>query len=487
MSFDRTASCGAVFLIWLCTSVTSATAQAQFPANCNNGRFFTTSANTISGGSSNTGGITVAAAEASTVQALEMVAQRRIQEAQACPVGSVREGGICIRKKETPRRVTSTRTSGPRPSAPTPDTEPSPEVSVQPPANALWAEGFADYEKRTGLGNATASQSRSQKTSGVLFGADHTLQAGEGSVTVGFLGGVNQTRQEFKTISQQVLDTPYFATLKDFNTGNSTTFEYLLPANHEFASDATQTLRGGSFGTTYSASRGGLFTDGIFKIDFYEIEKVSSGSDTYPTTLNAFFGNAQSGQFGCISPFVNANNGGTLSQYPAPGYLLNGTQTFAIPTTVQTTTAANFILAQDLGYHFALAEGFWIEPLVGARYTYSAYGPGGASLGLQDGYDLRVEAGSRFGRTTFAPSGYLLTASFTALLYSDVLVHGFVTNADGFSAGFLLADQGKLRGQGIASLKLDLLNGFSFFAECQGRGGQDYWGVGGRIGGRYQF
>ena len=62
-----------------------------------------------------------------------------------------------------------------------------------------------------------------------------------------------------------------------------------------------------------------------------------------------------------------------------------------------------------------------------------------------------------------------------------------MTNADGFSAGALLADQGELRVQFILTSKLDLLNGISAFAEVQGRYGQHYSGFGGRIGGRYEF
>ena len=63
----------------------------------------------------------------------------------------------------------------------------------------------------------------------------------------------------------------------------------------------------------------------------------------------------------------------------------------------------------------------------------------------------------------------------------------FVTNADGFSAGALLADQGKVRLQSILTSKVSLQNGLSIFLEGQARVGNDYWAYGGRVGSRFEF
>jgi hypothetical protein len=46
-------------------------------------------------GSPTVAGTSFAAAEASTNQAMELVAQRRRQEEQACPAGAIRVGGVC--------------------------------------------------------------------------------------------------------------------------------------------------------------------------------------------------------------------------------------------------------------------------------------------------------------------------------------------------------------------------------------------------------
>ena len=183
------------------------------------------------------------------------------------------------------------------------------------------------------------------------------------------------------------------------------------------------------------------------------------------------------------------NSGCITLNKAAPGFVpfaLTNVQTLQSALSQQ-TTAVNLVYAQNLGYHFDFANGFWLEPLVGGQVFYSFYSPGAQVLGLQDGQDVRLQGGARIGTTHVGLGGYLWTTSFTGLLYSDVLIHGFVTNADGFSAGFLQADQGQLRVQTILNCKVDLANGFSAFGEAQGRYGTNYYGVAGRIGARYQW
>ena len=227
-------------------------------------------------------------------------------------------------------------------------------------------------------------------------------------------------------------------------------FSYPLPANHTLDSVQQQTLTGPSLGATLSFFRGGFFSDGVAKTDFLNLNKTSTVSDLYGRTLNASFelpGNGD--QTGCI-----------LIPPQAPSFTI--TKPLATITAIsQQTSAINFIVAENLGYHFDLPQGNWIEPLIGARYSYSTYGSNAASLGLEDGHAIRVQGGAEFGFTRFVLDRYVWTTSLTTLLYSDVLISGFVTNADGFSAGALLADQGKLRVQGALTSKVDLLNGVS--------------------------
>jgi hypothetical protein len=151
------------------------------------------------------------------------------------------------------------------------------------------------------------------------------------------------------------------------------------------------------------------------------------------------------------------------------------------------TQTVNLTAVENIGYHYDLPRGFWIEPLIGARYNFASYGSNAAALGLADGESVRVQGGARFGLTSLIQDQFIWTNSFTTLVYSDVWIHGFVLDPTSFSAGALLADQGKLRVQGILSSRIDLLNGFSAFLQAEGRYGEDYWGVGGKGGFRYQW
>jgi hypothetical protein len=371
--------------------------------------------------------------------------------------------------------------------------KPNPEVKRQ----AVWGEAFADYERRTGLGDATGNAYRSQHTAGFLVGVDHAAQISDLGVMFGLIGGASDTRQQFQRgpfeqdlITNYVVDfsnSPDTAWQNFIRNGGQAIFSYPLPTNHILDSVQQQTLTGPSLGATLSFFRGGFFSDGVAKVDFLELNRNSVVSDLFARTLNAVFSeplNPISGnQAGCII----ISSLGVPVRFPPPLFYTLTNPTATITDSIQNTSAINFIVAENLGYHFNLPLGYWIEPTIGARYSYSTYGSNAASLGLEDGHAVRVQGGARLGFTGIVPGTYVWTTSLTAFLYSDVWISGFVTNADGFSAGALLADEGKLRVQGILASKVSLLNGFSAFGEVQGRYGQDYFGAGGRIGARYEW
>jgi hypothetical protein len=302
---------------------------------------------------------------------------------------------------------------------------------------------------------------------------------------VGLIGGASDTRQQFHRTSEQELITNYvvdFTGQPGWPRNNGPTFSYPLPTDHLIDSVQKQTLIGPTLGATLSFFRGGFFYDGAVKADFLNLNRTSDVSDLYARTLTANFILPGGTDVGCIK-----NDKGLFPTHiPPPFYRLTNPLA-TITETTQETSAINLIVAENLGYHFDLPYDNWIEPLIGVRYTFSTYGSNAASLGLEDGNAVRVHGGARFGFTRFTPDRYIWTTSFTALLYSDVWIQGFVTNADGFSAGALLADEGKLRVLGALTSKVDLLNGISAFAEVQARYGQDYWGIGGRIGARYEW
>ncbi len=478
-----------------------------------------TAKNNVTSALATPAGTSLAAAEASTAQTMEVVAQRRADEAEFCPKGFTKVGGVCQPARKiasaepsssapaTPIDTGATLTSSgktkqsPRPSIDTSEKRRSvvaanTRMKLEPEStrNDTWSDAFADYERRTGLGGATGSASRSQTTVGTLFGVDHAVWSGNTGMIFGFLGGFSSTRQEFQATRNLQANTtfdvskdtllnslqgvdwaPYFAPGgAGFGTSG---FQYTLPDNHTVETDQTQTLTGPSAGLTFSIFKGGFFSDAIAKADFLNLNSTTTGTDTHSTSLAANFefpGNG--GDVGCIS---TASGG--------PPFVISGRQTTALPAVAQSTPAINFIVAENIGYHIDLAQGFWIEPLIGARYNYSTYGSNATALGLEDGQAVRVQGGARFGLTSLVQDGHIWTNSFTALLYSDVWISGFVVGPDSFSAGALLADQGQLRGEGLLTSRLDLLNGFSFLGEVQGRIGQDYYGIGGRVGARYEW
>jgi hypothetical protein len=477
--------------------------QLPFYQSLPGSQYFTNAGNTVAGSSTPASGTSISAVEASTSVVTELVAGRRVQEAMACSVGYEKVGGVCqpvrtrtaSERRYTPKPSSMTSISGTAPSqtaSPSRQQGPQFQTEAQPErltSNAVWSEAFYDYENRSGLGTALAPASRTQQTSELLFGGDHTFRSGDTQLIVGALGSISSIKQTFSSSSNVVQNTSYSAPVTD-NFGVTTNFDYVLPASHSINSQEDQTLKGGGGGLTASITHGGLFADGLFKSDFLNLNRNSLSSDTYPTQLSAVFNNVGP-QLGCINVGYPGNSVGppTFPMFNpnlfATPYNLTSPQAF-FKALSQGTTNVNFVLAESIGYHFAIGPSTWVEPLVGGSYTYSAYGSNAAALGLQNGQDIRLQAGARVGAATLTDRG-ILTASFAQIIYSDVYIHGYVTNADGFSAGYLLADQGKIRGQSIATAKMNLPNGFSFFLQCQARYGNDYWAYGGRVGARYDF
>jgi hypothetical protein len=152
-----------------------------------------------------------------------------------------------------------------------------------------------------------------------------------------------------------------------------------------------------------------------------------------------------------------------------------------------TVDMTNYIVANNFNYRIPLSGAQWIEPTVGYRYTETKYGAGSGDLGLADGHDFRVQGGARFG-SELDWNGIHVTPIVTGLAYSDVSITGStLPNTDFPNPVNFTSDQGKVRGEGIFSVNLDYHNGLSTFALADVRGGQDYFGYGGRLGLRYQW
>jgi len=161
------------------------------------------------------------------------------------------------------------------------------------------------------------------------------------------------------------------------------------------------------------------------------------------------------------------------------------------PPTVNAGSASvdmtNFIVANNYNYRIPLSAAQWVEPTAGFRFTQTNYGSGAAALGLADGHIFRVQGGARLGIESDWNAIHVTTV-VTGLAYSDVSITGGTSTTDGFVNPTIFAsDEGKLRGEGIFAVNLDYNNGWSSFALADVRGGQDFFGYGGRLGLRYQW
>jgi hypothetical protein len=92
-----------------------------------------------------------------------------------------------------------------------------------------------------------------------------------------------------------------------------------------------------------------------------------------------------------------------------------------------------------------------------------------------------VQGGARFG-TEYYWGATQVVATFTALAYSDVQISGLVFNSGAFGGAVVPDDEGKLRGMGVLGLNFVHNPATTTYVNAEIRGGEDYFGVGGRIG-----
>jgi hypothetical protein len=403
----------------------------------------------------------ISATESSTAQALELIRQRRMQVAEACPTGFTRAGGICQPVAQVAAADTlPAAAAAPAPSATAPSAgggaaagprtkaaprpraaaaAPAPRVAdyggslkdaIAPPPGRLlgtWIEGFADWERHDDVrDDLPGGQEREMYTTGMLSGLDSTdVPRG---IQLGVLSGYTYSQAKFS---------PYHSARAANDDGvidpNALTF------------DQKQSVEGTSLGLYGSYfSNTGFSADLLYKLDLFDLTQSDSvAADT-----------------GCGNTILNHHG---------------------------ETSLTNHIVASNLYYRWSYSGGVWVEPSVGLRFTHTSVGGNGANIGLDDGDALRVQGGVRVGRYWFTPGGYLVTTAITGLLYSDVYVDGFALPGIGVAPGVGEVDEGKLRVMGIAQAKIDMLNGTSWYGQVEVRGGEDLIGVGGKVGLRVQW
>jgi hypothetical protein len=156
----------------------------------------------------------------------------------------------------------------------------------------------------------------------------------------------------------------------------------------------------------------------------------------------------------------------------------------AMIATTGSTDLTNYVVASNIYLRHGSGH-FWLEPTAGFRYVSSDFGSRAAVLGIADGEALRLQAGVRIGSDWMGSDYRLWSVSILAGLYSDVVVNGFT--AAGGTGVTLETDEGKVRALGQLRAKVTTAHGISYYAQAEIRGGEDYLGVGGKVGLRYDW
>jgi Autotransporter beta-domain len=408
------------------------------------------------------GDIQQSVTQQTTTAALDAISARRKEETERCPEGFERSNdGTCRRIVvfAPAPRVSSSVPSQRRQKTPAPmmPVKAPPIVVDQGWRLGVWAHGFGDYERRTDSGTSILSGTvggfnpnglsqtlaidltQTARTGGVIGGVDVTFRnlfGGNDGLIVGILSGYISTDISLSGTSRPT------APINDTSVGIGT-------------STGKIRVSGPSVGGYYTYFNGAFSNDTTLKADFLSIDESFTES----------------------MPFNNNNNG-----FGGVNHLVSG---------AGSANVTNFVAAQNFQYRFPISAGLWFEPTAGYRYVNSHYDAGGAALGLQDGYDWRVQGGGRLGIESFWNAVHV-TTTITGLAYSDVkIVGGPITGGattGSFAGGTVLpSDEGKVRGLGIFLANFDYGRGFSTFVQADVRGGSGLLGAGGRVGARMQF
>jgi len=160
------------------------------------------------------------------------------------------------------------------------------------------------------------------------------------------------------------------------------------------------------------------------------------------------------------------------------------------PGLAQSANPTNYNLATNIGYKFALPNGYYIEPTAGLEYVRTNFEHATAltatTVALNNGDAVRARAGARVG-TEWVIGHIRVEPSLLGQVYeiAEATNNALLVNGTSIS---MPSDVGRARGevQGLVNV-LDLQTGLSGFARADTRFGEDLWSVGGKVGMRYRF
>ena len=410
-----------------------------------------------------------------TNEAVASIEERREIPPQACPAGEVLVDGIC---KAQPPAPAAPVVGGVQP-GPGLSTAPAPAVSAVPKRSrtkaakravpqvvaaptlpvhkpstpviydqsfriGAWAQGFGDYEHRSGnrnsIINCCTDQTTNTNIAPLLLEATSNLSSG------GFVGGIDGTKRGLWSGQDGVV----FGLLGGYTWTNislTTTALSTVPTKTESGSSSTSAhINGPSLGGYLSYFNGPLSNDFLIKNDFLSLNETQS----------QLLGFGACSCFNVDAPFVTPQSGSG------------------------STNLNQLTLSDDLNYKIPLSGWIWIAPTAGLRYINSTYASSAQALGLADGYIFRAQGGAKIGMDSFFNNVHVTTV-LTGLLFNDVIVHG--NNIQGGSFGqdaAILNDQGRIQGEGIAMVNLDFGGGLAASVEGDIYGAQGIFGAGGK-------
>ncbi len=348
-----------------------------------------------------------------------------------------------------------------------------------------------------------------------MAGIDRTLIGSQGQrLQLGFLGGYNYVRQRFDDGLLLNFKTLYatggffFEPPNGFQAFNAAERDLAVP--YDGKAEFGQSFDGPTAGIYGSYAKQGFFFDGLAKVDFFDMN------------VSRVRLNAVTGPDGCIPIAFDRIPDGSGGTRENPPLSPEGRELFArtgryyefVPEE-DALGFRNYVIAGNAGFRYDLAPRSKLELTVGGRFTFAEFDSKGAEVGIVDGHVTRLQVGANYRHLSYVDPQLAWTNSVGVTVYSDVLISGFsrpvpgrpigsdcvidanpcriVPNPLGTSSGSALgpgspkADQGQLRVSGTLQSKVDMGGGASAFVEISGRIGEDYWGIGGKVGSRIEW
>lgn len=417
-----------------------------------------------------------------TSAAVKSIQERREMPAQACPDGEVLVDGIC-KAPPVPAPVTpvvGAAQPGPELSAPRPRAAPAvpkrsratvakpaapqvvtaPTLPVHKPSAPViydqsfrigaWAQGFGDYEHRSGSRTSILDCCTGQTSNNNI--TPLLLEATSNTSWGGFVGGIDGTKRGLWS-AQDGVTVGLLGGYSWTDISLTTTAQSTAPNRTASGSSWTSAhMNGPSIGGYLSYFNGPFANDFLIKNDFLSLNETES-------QLLGFGACSCYGNF----PFVSPQSGSG------------------------STNLNQLTLSDDVSYRIPWSGWMWIAPTAGIRYVNSTYSSSAEALGLADGHIVRIQGGARLGMDSLFNNVRVSTV-LTGLLFNDVVVHG--NNIQGGSFGqdaAILSDQGRIQGEGIAMVSADFGGGVSASVEGDIYGARGIFGAGGKATLRMQW